>query len=161
MDLYIKKLRKNAVMPSRETSGSAGFDISACIDEPIEIKPNEIKLIPTGIATAFSSKYVMLARERGSTGSIGMSLKAGVIDSGYRGEIFIAINNTNRKTIVIDKRFNKIEEYEEYIHYPYNKAIAQLIMVENHVFDIQEISYEKLKNIESERGLGKLGDSGK
>ena len=159
--LYFAKLRPDAIIPSKRLE-DGGYDIYANFSEEyIEIKPNEIKLIPTGIATAFSSKYVMLARERGSTGSIGMSLKAGVIDSGYRGEIFIAINNTNRKTIVIDKRFNKIEEYEEYIHYPYNKAIAQLIMVENPVFDIQEISYEKLKNIESERGLGKLGDSGK
>lgn len=159
--LYFAKIRPYAIIPLKRLE-DGGYDIYANFpEEYIEIQPNEVKLIPTGIATAFSPRYVMLARERGSTGSLGMSLKAGVIDSGYRGEIFIAINNTNRKTIIIDKKVDKVQEYTDCIYYPYNKAIAQLILVENPVFDVEEISYEELKNIKSERGLGKLGSSGK
>ena len=50
MTLKIKKLRPNAKIPSCATSGSAGMDLHACIDEPVKIAPGDLKIIPTGLA---------------------------------------------------------------------------------------------------------------
>ncbi|NLK70814.1 MAG: dUTP diphosphatase [Clostridiales bacterium] len=106
MDLYIKKLRKNAVMPSRETSGSAGFDISACIDEPIEIKPNEIVKIPIGIAVKPSEENVALLvfPRSGLASKHGITLanSVGVVDSDYRGEISVPLINLGNKPFIVE-----------------------------------------------------------
>lgn len=107
-------------------------------------------------------------QERGSTGSIGMKYGAGVIDSGYRGEIFIAITNTNEVPIMIareaDKNMTEIDviiSETNAILYPYEKAIAQLIVHQVRTMDEQEISYEELRTIQSNRGDGRLGSSEK
>jgi dUTPase len=52
--VLFKRLNQKAKLPSYKTSGSSGMDLMACIDEPITIKPNESKLIPTGIANCNS-----------------------------------------------------------------------------------------------------------
>ena len=105
-----------------------------------------------------------------------MAVRMGVIDSGYRGEIIIGINNTGNKTVVISKDIEKTKQvikdtlgfaYSEeliertYIFYPYEKAIAQLILIPIPQVQTEEISYEELLQMESERGAGKLGSSGK
>lgn len=84
-----------------------------------------------------------------------------VVDSGYRGEIFIPINNTGNKTIVITKNNKQDLTFNNAIIYPYEKAIAQLILVPVPKSRVKEISYEDLKNIPSKRGAGALGSSGK
>lgn len=72
------KVRPNAIIPSKNEE-DAGFDIYANFDEDyIEIKPNEIKLIPTGIASCVSNKYALIAKERGSSGTKGMAVRAGM-----------------------------------------------------------------------------------
>lgn len=175
--LYFAKVKPNAIIPSkREEDG--GYDLYACFEEDfIRIDPNEIKLIPTGVACAFDKDYVMLLRERGSTGTKGLSLRAGIIDSGYRNEIFVPINNTTTKIIYIAKNKESVIKEERKLMYdiniteetvlqyctiyPYEKAIAQAVMVINPKLDVEELDYEELKQIESERGLGKLGSSGK
>lgn len=50
MMLKVVKLRENAKTPFRATVGSAGMDLSACMDAPVTIAPGELKKIPTGIA---------------------------------------------------------------------------------------------------------------
>ena len=50
--LKIKKLNENAVVPAQATAGSAGMDLSSCLDNDVIIAPGEIKLIPTGLAAA-------------------------------------------------------------------------------------------------------------
>lgn len=155
------KVRPNAIIPSKNEE-DAGFDIYANFEEDyIEIKPNEIKLIPTGVASCVSNKYALIAKERGSSGTKGMAVRSGVIDSGYRGEIFIPINNTGNKTIVITKNNKQDLTFDNAIIYPYEKAIAQLILVPVPKTRVKEISYEDLKNIPSKRGDGALGSSGK
>lgn len=102
-DLVFAKVKPNAIIPTKEDE-NAGYDIYACFDEDyIMIPPHTTKLIPTGIAAAVPNKYYLQVHERGSTGSKGMKYGAGVIDSSYRGEIFICINNVNDKFIVISK----------------------------------------------------------
>ena len=93
-NLFFAKVKPSAKIPKKRNE-DAGYDIYACFDESyLVIDPGETKLIPTGIASAFDeSKYIQL-EERGSTGSKGIKRSAGVIDSGYRGEWFVALTNT-------------------------------------------------------------------
>ena len=60
-ELKIKRLRENAVIPTRATEGSAGLDLSACLDKPMAIPSGGRALIPTGIAIALPGPaYVAL-----------------------------------------------------------------------------------------------------
>lgn len=109
-DLLFAKVKPNAIIPTKDLE-NAGYDIYSCFEEDyIIIKPHSTQLIPTGIAAAMSDKYYLQVQERGSTGSKGMKYGAGVVDSGYRGEIFMCINNVNKKPIIISKL-----SYEELI----------------------------------------------
>lgn len=166
--LYWAKVKPNAIIPTKAKE-NAGYDIYPCFDDDyMIIRPYHTKLIPTGIACAVRDGYYLQVQERGSTGSKGIKYGAGVIDSGYRGEIFIVITNTNEVPVIIareaDKNMTEIDTIiseTKAILYPYEKAIAQLIVHQVHSMDEQEISYEELKNIPSERGDGILGSSGK
>jgi len=158
-ELLFAKVREDAKIPSKRDEDGC-YDIYACFDDDfIIIKPREIKLIPTGIASCFSSKCRLSIRERGSTGSIGMSVRAGQIDSGYRNEIFVAINNTSNKDIVIKKGITDKVEYNDRIEYPYIKAIAQAALEFVPDIIVKEVNYEELKNIPSDRGMGCLGST--
>ena len=180
--IYFAKVKPDAIIPSkREEDGC--FDIYACFDEPfICISPGEIKLIPTGIASAFDKKYRADLRERGSTGMKGLSRRSGQIDSGYRNEWFIQINNTTSKPIAIVKDMGMFEKYKEQMSftvwnsdrepettfynvehtiYPYTKAICQMALEFVPDVDVNEIPYEELLEMKSERMLGKLGSSEK
>lgn len=162
-DLYFAKVNPNAIIPSKRLE-DAGFDLYACFDEDyMVIEPHETKLIPSGIATAFSPKYVAILKERGSNGSKGIAQRCGVIDSGYRNEWFVPLTNTTTKTVVISKlpKEQLPLMLQEGIVYPYTKGIAQFIMVEVPVLDIHEVDFEQLKEFKSERGMGALGSSGK
>lgn len=211
-DLVFAKVKPNAIIPSKEDE-NAGYDIYACFEEDYMVIPrHSTKLIPTGIASAMTEEYYLQVHERGSTGTKGMKYGAGVVDSSYRGEIFVCINNVNSYDIIISKLsqddlINKytiddghyiqfvnpdykpkegytyydydgneidydpdeafylyyIDEFEdeEVIIYPYEKAIAQLIVHEVPKMNVSEITYDELKNIPSKRGMGALGSSGK
>lgn len=160
--IYFAKMRDEAVIPSKRKEDGA-FDIYACFEEDfIEISPHETKMIPTGIASAFSEDYVAILKERGSTGTKGMGQRAGVVDSGYRGEWFVPVTNHNNQTLVIVKaNIKRDDTFKDAIIYPYEKAISQCIMVEVPKLSTQEISYAELLKFESERGTGSLGSSGK
>ncbi len=167
--IYFAKIREDAIIPTREEY-NAGVDIYPCFDEDyMIIEPNETKLVPTGIASAIPLNYYIQIHERGSSGSKGIKYSAGVIDSSYRGEWFLATTNTNNKPLLITKI--DIDTLEEpikkiiksgYIIYPYEKALFQGVVhcVHN---DLKrcEISYDDILKIPSKRGSGKLGSSGK
>ena len=93
-----------------------------------------------------------------------MKKAAGVFDSGYRNEWLVPISNTNNKPIIITKEKNEanLEALsDDYIVYPYGKAIAQALKHRAYKNRYGVIPYDELLTIKSERGLGKLGDSGK
>ena len=164
-ELIFAKVKPNAIVPTKREEDS-GRDLYACFDEDyILINPLETKLIPTGIATAFSSKYYAQIQERGSTGSKGIKYGAGVIDSGYRGEWFVPITNCNTVPLVISKLSKedteKAVKHHNIVYYPYSKGIAQFVMIEVPKFEEKEVSYEELLEIKSERGMGALGSSDK
>lgn len=160
------RLRQEAQIPTKREE-DAGFDVYACFDgDFIEIKPHETVIVPSCIASAFSPEYVAVLKERGSTGTKGIKISAGVIDSGYRGEWMVPITNANGKTVVImksDKKhlYKRLFNEENSIIYPYEKAIAQALFLPVPKMIVQEITYKELQDIDSERGAGKLGSSGK
>ena len=103
-EIVFAKIRETAIIPTKKLE-DAGYDLYANFEEDyFVIEPFTTKLIPTGIASAFSPKWVALLRERGSNGSKGIAQRAGVIDSGYRGEWFVPLTNTNRVPVVIVKK---------------------------------------------------------
>ena len=180
VNIKFAKVRPDAIIPSKRNE-DMGFDIYACFDEDyILINPHETKLIPTGIASACDPGYGFLLFERGSTGSKGIARRCGVIDSGYRNEWFVGLTNTTNNKLFISKLNSKelteklvidkenpidwhITENEilNSIVYPYSKAIVQAIIAPVLETNEQELTYEDLKAIPSERGLGALGSSGK
>ena len=160
MRIKFAKVKEGAHVPSKRDEDAA-FDIYACFNENyIRIDPFTSKLIPTGIASVFSSDYAVVFRERGSTGTKNIKVNAGVIDSGFRGEYFVSLYNANDVPLYICKDTNyKFEDNA--IYYPYSKAIAQALVIHVPHTVIEEISYEDLLNIKSERGIGQLGSSNK
>ena len=172
--IYFAKVKPNAIIPSKIPT-NAGYDVYACFDEDyMIIQPHTTEMIPTGIASAFSEDYCIILKERGSTGIKGIGQRAGVIDSNFRGEWFVPITNTNDIPIVIYKKdvhitdlengyvlFDKDKYVGKPILYPYEKAICQAIITRVPKCEIKEIEYEVLKEIESDRGTGCLGSSGK
>lgn len=161
--IYFAKLRPEVIVPTKREEDGA-FDIYACFEEDfIVVMPHETKMIPTGLASAFLQDYVAILKERGSTGSKGIGQRAGVVDSGYRGEWFVPITNHNKVPLIIIKEGKKValSAFEDAIIYPYEKAISQCIMVEVPRLSVKEITYEALLEFESQRGTGMLGSSGK
>lgn len=164
-NLLITRLYPDSVIPNKKNE-DAGYDVYAHFESTyLVISPGTTHIIPTGIATAFSSDYYAQIEERGSTGSKGMSVRAGVFDSGFRGEWCVMITNVNDKPLVISKLKPKETAIEigtnNFIHYPYDKAIAQFVMLPVPKFNIVEVTMEELLEVESERGEGRLGSSGK
>lgn len=159
--LYFAKVKPDAVIPSKRKE-DAGYDLYANFEgQDIILKKGVPTLVGTGIASSFDPSYYLNCKhERGSTGKVGMSVLSGVVDSGYRGEIFVNLVATH-KTIIITKHMTEVIEFENLIYYPYSKAIAQatLDIVPN--VTVQEIDYDELLKISSERGTSKLGESGK
>lgn len=154
--IYFAKLNDKAIIPSKEDE-NAGYDLYACFDEDyMQVPPLSTKLIPTGIAWASSEDFYLQIEERSSTGTKGIKKSAGVIDSGYRGEIKIAITNVNNFPLI----FSNIEEDKlraKYVIdpnsliYSCKKAIAQGIVHRVERMDIKEISKEEILKIPSKR----------
>lgn len=96
-EIKIKKLRENAVVPSRATEGSAGADLYAVLEgESLCVKPHETVLVPTGLAFQIPDGFVGLVFARSSLGTkrgLAPANKVGVIDSDYRGEVMVSLHN--------------------------------------------------------------------
>ena len=161
------KVRPTAKIPTKRVE-DAGYDIYADFEEPfILINPHETVMIPTGIASACDTDYCFVLKERGSTGTKGMAQRCGIIDSGYRSEWFVPITNTTDDYIMIAKSDNTSTDVfgsipmKKIIRYPYEKAICQALIIPVPEVTVEEITYDELKGVASERGTGALGSSGK
>ena len=165
--LKVKKVRKEAKLPSKRVE-DACFDLYGCFeDEAKFLYPGDIYMVPLGISTEFPKDWVFYIVERSSAGSKGISTRCGVIDSGYRGEIFTPLNNTTKKLIIIsnlnieeikEKYSKELEKYEEnFIIYPQSKAVAQGFLLYCPHVEVEET--EELSD--SQRGDGALGSTGK
>jgi dUTP pyrophosphatase len=157
--LYWAKVKERAKIPQKRLE-DAGYDLYPCFEEDyLEIAPHETKLVPLGVASAFDSEFVMILKERGSTGTKGIGQRSGVIDSGYRGEYIAPVTNLNTKPLVILKE--GVSYDKDAIIYPYEKAICQGVLLRMPQLESEEISFDQLKEMKSERMAGKLGSSGK
>lgn len=145
MNLKVKKVRDNAKIPFRATSGSAGMDLYACIDEPITLAGGEKAVIPTGIAIELPNEqlaaFVFARSGLAIKHGIGLLNSVGVIDSDYRGEICVGLINQLK---------------EEYTINP-DERIAQLVIMP--VSMIEPVEVRELGD--TERGEGGFGSTGK
>jgi dUTPase len=167
--VYFAKVRNTAIIPSKRDE-DAGYDLYADI-EPKNVDGHVVyellvpalktTLVPTGIAMALpKTHYFNCKHERGSTGKISLSVLAGVVDSGYRGEVFVALTPLHKDVLITSEVTETVVE-GDVILYPYSKAIAQGTIDLVPQVNIEVIKFEDLANIKSERGATKLGQSGK
>lgn len=93
LNVKIKRLNDDAVIPKYAREGDSGFDLIAT--EDVIIEPGETKLVPTGLAFELPPGYEMQVRPRsGVTLKTKLRVQLGTIDSGYRGEVGVIVDNT-------------------------------------------------------------------
>ena len=142
--LKIEKLPHNKVLPEYKTEGAAGMDLCAAIEEPIELKPLERTLIPTGLKIELEHGYEAQIRPRS-----GMSIKHGItlincvgtVDEDYRGEVCVPVVNISNETYVIQPQ----------------ERIAQMIIARVEQAEIEVVA----ELTETVRGAGGFGSTGK
>ena len=142
--VLIKKLNSKIQLPKYKTDGSSGMDLMAFIESPINIKPQESALIPTGISVAIPEDTEVQIRPRsGLAAKSSMSVlnTPGTIDSDYRGEIKIILFNHGKKEFIINN----------------NDRIAQMILM-----PIIKAEFEEVEDLpKTLRGSGGFGSTGK
>lgn len=142
--LKIRRLHKDVSLPERATEGSAGLDLQAMIEGPLELKPGGLTKVPTGLAVELPSKdMVGLVFGRSGLGvrhGIALSNGVGVIDSDYRGEIQVGLCNHSDRAYVIQP----------------GERVAQLVVMPICVLPVEEV--DQLG--ETERGSGGFGSTG-
>lgn len=145
MEIKIKKLYKDAMIPSRGSEQAAGYDLYACLGgfEECEISPNTTMKVGTGIAAEIPEGYfgAVFARSGLATKKgLRPANCVGVVDSDYRGEIMVALHND-------DKEPQTIQAYER---------IAQLV-----ILPYLNVSFKEVDELsDTERGEGGFGSTG-
>jgi len=139
MAIHIKKLSTTATLPRYIHPHDAGMDLYS--SETIIVNPGERKLIPTGIALAIPSGYVGLIWDKsGIATNHGLKTMAGVIDSGYRGEVKILIHNLSNQPYTVQA----------------GTKIAQMLIqpvVQNEIIEVKDLD----DTSRGERGFGSTG----
>ena len=130
-------------LPQDATEQSAGLDLRANLDCPVELKPLERKLIPTGLYMALPKGYEAQVRPRS-----GLAIKKGItvlnspgtIDADYRGEICVILINLSDQPFLIND----------------GERIAQMVIARH-----EQAEWEQVDVLdETERGAGGFGHSG-
>lgn len=131
-------------MPAYATPQSAGMDIRANLTEPVELKPLERKLIPTGLYIALPEGYEAQLRPRsGLALKHGLTLlnSPGTIDADYRGEIGVILVNLSTEPFTIAD----------------GERICQMVIATH-----AHVEWEAVETLdETERGAGGFGHTGK
>lgn len=92
MNIKIKRLHPDAVIPKYAHAGDSGFDL--VVVEDVVIEPGETKLIPTGLAFEIPEGFELQVRPRsGITLKTKLRVQLGTVDAGYRGEIGVIVDN--------------------------------------------------------------------
>jgi len=100
-EIHVIRKQPNSKLPSKAHESDAGWDLYAC--EPKTILPNERAIINTGISLAIPKSFVGLIWPRsGMAVKQGIDVLAGVIDSGYRGEVKVCLLNTGNMPVIIE-----------------------------------------------------------
>ena len=102
LQVKIKKLRPDAIIPVYQTSGAAGFDFHAAIDNTIVVMPNEWQVIPFGLAIEMPHGYELRIRSRsGPAFNHHVIAYHGLIDNDYRGELSVLLHNEGVTAFVV------------------------------------------------------------
>lgn len=141
IELAIRRLRDDAVLPERAYSGDAGLDLAAC--ERVELAPGERATVPTGLAVAIPEGFAGFVQPRsGLAARHGLTVvnSPGLVDSGYRGELRVVLLNTDTS--------------EPFVVEP-GMRIAQLVVLP--VPELELVEVDELPA--SERGVRGFGSS--
>lgn len=145
MELKIRKLREGTKIPRRATEGAAGMDLYACIDESITLAPQQLVIVPTGIAIELPDNgcaaFLYARSGLGVKHGICLANGVGVIDSDYRGEVCAGLCNVSDKPYVIAP----------------GERIAQMVIAPVFTPDVVEVS----ELSDTQRGAGGFGSTGK
>ena len=145
LDVKIIDSRLRAQLPHYATPGAAGLDLRACIDSPVEIKPGDTLLVPSGLAIHLSDPglaAIVLPRSGlGHKHGIVLGNLVGLIDSDYQGQVKVSIWNRGKEPFTVQPM----------------ERIAQLVVVP--VVQMKLNIVEEFA--ESERGAGGFGSTGK
>ena len=98
IDVAVRRLRDEAVLPRHAYAGDAGVDLASC--ERIVLAPGERAIVPTGLAVEIPEGYAGFVQPRSGLAArhgIGVVNSPGLIDSGYRGEIRVVLLNTDAR----------------------------------------------------------------
>jgi len=130
--------------PAYATTGSAGLDLRACLDTPLDLNPGQTVLIPTGLAIHINDPHlaaVILPRSGlGHKHGIVLGNLVGLIDSDYQGQLLVSCWNRSDTAFTIEV----------------GERIAQLVFV-----PIVQVAFEQVEDfIESDRGQGGFGHTG-
>lgn len=103
LTLRVKRLTPDAVLPTRGSSGAAGYDLSACLpDTTLTLTPGERAAIPTGLAIAIPvDTYARVAPRSGLAYKVGVDVLAGVVDYDYRGEVKVIVINLGQEPFTV------------------------------------------------------------
>ncbi|BAN68272.1 dUTP pyrophosphatase [endosymbiont of unidentified scaly snail isolate Monju] len=145
MKILDERLGSEFPLPDYATAGSAGMDLRAMLEAPLELAPGETELIPTGIAIHIgdpSLAAVILPRSGlGHKHGIVLGNLVGLIDSDYQGQLYVSCWNRGQKTFRIEV----------------GERIAQLVLL-----PVVRAVFEQVEEFEtSERGAGGFGHSGR
>ena len=145
LDVKILDARMRDFMPAYATTGSAGLDLRACIDEPLVIAPGETKLVPTGLAIHLGDPgYAALILPRSGLGhkhGVVLGNLVGLIDSDYQGPLMVSCWNRGQADFTIQ---------------PLDR-IAQLVIV-----PVVQASFRVVDDFDaSTRGSGGFGSTGR
>lgn len=132
-------------LPKRATAGSAGLDLRACLDAPLELAPGDTKLIPTGMAIHIADPglaAVIIPRSGlGHRHGIVLGNLVGLIDSDYQGELLISCWNRGNAAFRIEP----------------GERIAQLVVV-----PVVQVEFDVVESFAaSGRGAGGFGHTGR
>lgn len=103
-NIPVKKIRSNAILPVYGSTGAAGADLHACLEQDISIASGETVFVATGLAMQIPVGYAGLIYSRSGMAckrGLAPANKVGVIDSDYRGEIIVALHNHGADTQVV------------------------------------------------------------
>ncbi|SAL82641.1 deoxyuridine 5'-triphosphate nucleotidohydrolase [Caballeronia choica] len=145
LDVKILDARMRDFMPAYATTGSAGLDLRACIDEPLTIAPGATTLVPTGLAIHLGDPgYAALILPRSGLGhkhGVVLGNLVGLIDSDYQGQLMISTWNRGDTAFVL----NPMERLAQMV-------IVPVVQAQLNIVDDFEAS---------ERGAGGFGSTGK
>lgn len=143
MEINVKKIRDNAVIPTRGSEYAAGYDLYAAIDETVVIGPHETQKIGTGLSFELpENTFGMIVARSGLATKEGLRPAncSGICDSDYRGEYIIALHNDSDEIRYVEP----------------NERIAQLILMSYVPMTFSLVNELTI----TERGEGGFGSTG-